>query len=73
MSTVFPLWHVRKDDEYGDDAKFIGVYSSADAVAGAITRLSNQPGFADYPAGFQFGPYEIDKDHWTEGFVDAQD
>ncbi len=69
MNTVFILWHVRKDDEYGDDAKLIGAYSSKREVRGAIERLKDQPGFCDYPAGFESSEYEINKDHWTEGFV----
>ena len=68
MTTVFPLWHVRKDDEYGDDAKFIGVYSTEAEAAAAIARVRAQPGFRDYPAGFHIDAYQLDKDHWTEGF-----
>ena len=75
MNRVYPMWHVRRDDEYGDDAKFIGVYSSEEEAGRAIDRLKDQPGFRDHPAGFQFEPYEIDNDHWTEGFgfSDAED
>jgi len=69
MKVAFPLWHVRKDDEYAEDAKLIGVYSSEAEARAAIDRLAGQPGFRDYPAGFQFEPYEINRDHWTEGFV----
>jgi len=36
MNSVFVLHHVQKDDEYGDDAKLIGVYSSTDAANAAI-------------------------------------
>jgi hypothetical protein len=68
MSVAFPLWHVRRDDEYADDAKLIGIYSSDEEARAAIARLADQRGFRDYPAGFQFEPYEINKDHWTEGF-----
>ena len=68
MNIAFPLWHVRRDDEYADDAKLIGIYSSEDEARAAIARLADQPGFRDTPAGFQFEPYEINKDHWTEGF-----
>ncbi|MGN6058985.1 MAG: DUF7336 domain-containing protein [Sphingomicrobium sp.] len=68
---VYPLFHVRSDDEYGDDAKLIGVYSSEDEARQAIARLADQPGFRDHPNGFQFEPYELNKDHWSEGFVSA--
>ena len=68
VSGVFPLWHVRRDDEHGDDAKFIGVYSSHEAAKEAVGRLEQLPGFADHPAGFQVEEYQLDEDHWTEGF-----
>jgi len=68
VNVVHPLWHVRADDEYADDAKFIGVYSSEEEAKKAIVRLKDQPGFRDHPAGFQISKYEINKDHWTEGF-----
>ena len=70
---VYPLWHVRKDDEFADNAKLIGVYSSDEEARQAIARLADQPGFRDQPEGFQFEAYELNKDHWTEGFVNAED
>jgi len=69
MDAVYALHHVRKDDEYGDDAKLIGVYRSEEAGRAAISRLSNMPGFRDYSEGFSLERYELDKDHWSEGFV----
>ena len=35
----------------------------------AISRLAKQAGFRDHLGGFQCEPYELNKDHWTEGFV----
>lgn len=69
METVFVLHHIRANDEFGDDAKLIGVYRSEGAVADAIVRLSSQPGFRDHPEGFQSDAYRLDEDHWGEGFV----
>jgi hypothetical protein len=69
MNEVHMLWHVREDDAYKEDAKLIGAYSSADAATAAVERLKGQPGFVDYIAGFEVSSYEIDKDHWCEGFV----
>ena len=69
MEHAYLLHHVREDDEYGDDAKLIGVYRSRSSAEQAIARLSSQPGFRDYPAGFEIGKYELDRDHWEEGFV----
>ena len=69
MEAVYVLHHVRSDDEYGDDAKLIGVYRSKQAAEDAIKRLANLPGFRDHPHGFCAERYEVDKDHWEEGFV----
>lgn len=69
MDMVYVLHHVRSDDEYGDDAKLIGVYRSRDAAAAAEMRLLVQPGFRDHPSGFQTDAYPLGQDHWREGFV----
>jgi hypothetical protein len=69
MEAVFVLHHVRSDDEFGDDAKLIGVYRSHAAAEAATVRLSAQPGFVDHPDGWQIDRYLLDKDHWEEGFV----
>lgn len=64
MKSVHLLWHVHDDDE-----KLIGVYATkADAVA-AKERLRQKPGFANTPEGFQIDEYELNLDHWTEGYV----
>jgi len=69
MEHVYLLHHTREDDEFGDDAKLIGVYRSRASAKLAIDRLSLQPGFRDYPAGFDIGEFTLDRDHWEEGFV----
>jgi hypothetical protein len=68
MNKVYLLHHVRSDDEYGGDAKLVGVYRSPEAAAAATSRLSVQPGFRDHPHGFQIDAYTLDQDHWCEGF-----
>ncbi|MCC7046793.1 MAG: hypothetical protein IT562_08790 [Alphaproteobacteria bacterium] len=72
-ASVYVLHHVRKDDAYGDDAKLIGVYRTQDAADAAMARLLGQPGFRDFPEGFRVQRFALDKDHWTEGFVDLSD
>lgn len=69
MDKVYLMHHIRSDDEYGDSAKLIGVYRSENIARSAISRLKGQPGFRDHPNGFQIEAYELDKDHWVEGFV----
>lgn len=70
MKTVFILQHERPEtEEVMEDVKFIGAYSSRVSAEAAVHRLQRQPGFCDYPDGFSIDEYEVDKDHWTEGFV----
>ena len=71
MRTVFLLHHIHKDANLpdGEDVKIIGIYSLRTKAEGAVARLSTQPGFREAKEGFQIEEYEIDKDHWTEGFT----
>ena len=68
MDTMFTLQH-----EHDDDAKFIGVYRTEVAALAAIERLSVQPGFSSCPNGFHIAEYELNKDHWTEGFISVEE
>lgn len=70
MTVVYVLQHSREvDDQGNEDVKMIGVYDSEQAARAAIKRLAAQPGFRDGPDGFSVTPYEMNKDHWTEGFI----
>ncbi len=71
MDAVFLLWHVHKFENGEDDEKLIGVYRSEDDAKGAIQRVAGMPGFVDLPDGFEICRYELNKDHWTEGYVMA--
>ena len=66
MGRCYLLQHERPDTF---DVKVIGIYSSATEARGAIERLRQQPGFRDHPSGFSIDDYELDKDHWVDGFV----
>jgi len=66
--TVYVLQHTRPKDDGEEHVKLIGVYSSKSAGQAAIERLRKQPGFSEYPNEFYLDPYDIDEDHWTEGF-----
>ncbi len=70
MESVVVLWHVH---EIGgvDDQKLIGVYRSKDDAVGAIERLKRKPGFAQTPSGFVYDEYQLNVDHWTEGFKEV--
>ncbi len=67
LECVFVIQHSREIDDI-EDVKFIGVYSSYENAVAAVKRLSMQPGFRDYPSGFDIDKYPLDKDHWAEGF-----
>ena len=54
----------------GEDVPFPDKYRGQVVAANAaIARLSFQLGFRDHPDGFTVDEYELDKDHWCEGFV----
>lgn len=72
MKTVFVVQHVHELENDREDVKFIGVYSSEANAKRAVERLSRQPGFVDCPEGFSLDEYEVDKDHWAEGYFTTQ-
>jgi len=76
MKSVFLLLHVREDGPDDEDIKAIGIYSTREKAEKTIDKYKkeNLPGFKDYPDGFNITKYELDKDHWTEGFgIDFED
>ena len=68
LSKIYVLQHVHTFEDGAEDVKFIGVYSSRENAQAAITRLSQGPGFSGAPAGFHIDEYQVDKDHWAEGY-----
>ena len=67
MDAVTLLWHVSGPSDREDEL-LIGVYRSTEDAHAAIERLKTKPGFADTPDGFHTARYELNVDHWTEGF-----
>jgi hypothetical protein len=65
------LWFVRESEEDEDTELLIGVYETEQDANAAIERLCNKPGFADFQQGFVVVRYEVNQDHWREGFVKA--
>lgn len=72
MSCVYVLHHEHQIDPDTEDVKLIGVYSTYENAQEAFRRLCAQPGFCDTQDGFSIDKYEIDKDHWVEGFFTYQ-
>jgi hypothetical protein len=67
--TVFILWHVRELSEGSDDETLIGVYRTEEDAKAVSERVRAQPGFIDFPDGFEICPYQLNRNGWTEGFV----
>jgi hypothetical protein len=66
---TYVVQHVHEFEDDSEDIKFIGVYSTFEKAEQAVRRLSMEVGFCDTPEGFHISEYEIDEDHWTEGFI----
>jgi homoserine kinase type II len=71
IESVILLWHVH-DVGGNEDEKLIGVYGSEEDAIAAIERLKTKPGFAQTTEGFLYEKYELNVDHWTEGFTEAR-
>lgn len=69
MANVFLLFHTHDLGEGETDSKLIGVYASLADAQQAQARTAVLKGFRDAPEGFVIDPYEIGKDHWSEGYV----
>jgi len=72
MGAVYILQHSYEVGEDGqfDEIKMIGVYSSRESAEKTIVCYKMLSGFKDYPIScFYISKYEIDKDHWTDGFI----
>ena len=64
LVSVYLLWHT---DRSGDE-KLIGVFGSEADASSAKKRFSSKPGFSE-GGNFEITEYEINKDHWTDGFA----
>jgi len=63
------LWFVQEQESGEDTELLIGVYETEGDAEAAIRRLKGKAGFVDFPDGFKAVQYEVNKDHWTEGFI----
>lgn len=80
MDCVFIVQHLHRHENGEDDVKMIGAYRTRESAVAAVERLRFQPGFRELPhivdalkdeddQGFHIDRYELDKDHWCEGYV----
>jgi hypothetical protein len=63
--SVYLLWHT---DRTGDE-KLIGVYEKRSNASSAMKRIKGKPGFVEKGGVFEIVSYELNKDHWSEGFI----
>lgn len=79
MKSVFVLQHVNPSEIGNDNVKMIGVYRTEAQARDAVVRLRDLPSFRDNPdlwdpsadneqRGFTLDEYELDEDHWIDGF-----
>lgn len=69
---VYIVQHVHEFEDSHEDYKFIGVYSTRQKAEEAVSRLRTKDGFRNIPEGFEIDEYELDEDHWTEGYVTVE-
>lgn len=69
MTVVYDLWFEREYPDREDTELHIGIYATEADAAEAIGRLRDQPGFRDFPEGFNIYPKTLGKTGWQEGFV----
>jgi len=79
MDSVYIVQHLNIHENGVENVKMIGAYRNYELAFAAIERLKFQPGFRDKPrlinpqvddeeVGFYIVEYELDKDHWTDGY-----
>lgn len=71
MTILYMLWHRYQPDPDidHDEETFIGIYSTDEKARAAMEQLQTQPGFRDYPNGFEIHPQRVDATSWDQGFV----
>ncbi len=55
--------HLVSDEDEDEDEKLLGVFSSAEAAAGAQRQAQTLPGFRDSPKEFATTVYSLDTVH----------
>ena len=71
-NVVYLLQHSYEIEEF-DETKIIGIYSTKEKAKEVIEKYNTLPGFKDYPNDFYIDKYELDKNHWDEGFITASE
>jgi homoserine kinase type II len=73
QSKVYALWHTYETKSGVEDIKFLGAYSTEARAKEALEQVRSQPGFCDYPDGFEIAAVTLDTTDWRGGFANAWD
>ena len=65
---VYLLCHDYETPTSPDNGEILGIFGSETDARQAMADLASKPGFIAFPQGFTIDRYEVDEDHWTEGF-----
>lgn len=68
MKTVYFVEHENIEDDYIEEPRMIGIYSSEQLAQEAVERAKKLSGYGDYPEGFQITEYILDLDQFIVGF-----
>jgi len=68
ISTVYLLQHSYEVNGI-EETKLIGIFRTKEKAIKIIEYYKTLPGFEDYQNDFYVDEYEIDKNHWDEGFI----
>jgi hypothetical protein len=56
------------NEQDGDDVKLLGVYSTRQLAEERIRSARELPGFCDDPDCFLVSNYQVDVNHWSDGY-----
>jgi len=69
MEEVYVLWFEREYPDREDTELQIGIYATRAEAEAAIELVQDQPGFRDFPEGFNIYETKLGITEWREGFV----
>ncbi len=68
MKTIYFVQHENIEDDYIEEPRVIGIYTSEESAQEAIERAKKLSGYGDFPEGFQIMKYVLDSDQFIVGF-----
>jgi hypothetical protein len=66
--SIYLLSHDYETPTSLDNGILLGIYHSEADARKSKEELATQPGFDQFPNGFHIDRYQINEDHWTDGF-----